>query len=329
MSTDLAPTNGTLPALTFTPDQLDLIKRTICQGATDDELALFLYTAKRTGLDPLARQIYAVKRWDAKAQREIMTLQTGIDGYRLIAQRSGQHAGTDDAQFALDADGHALSASVTVYRLVVGQRVPFAATARFDEYAQRKKDGSATSMWAKMPFLMIAKCAEALALRKAFPAELSGVYTTEEMTQADAATVIETPITTPTPAAVAAVSAVFPDAAPVAPTPSSTPATATLATKVNAALKEIDQNQAFAREELWSALLTMHNRNDDLARTALAELSTFQGTNGVVLGVRDVWQLKAKRLWVMHDKVMKLFAAWQTEHPDYIPPTAENEVPCE
>lgn len=157
----------------FTPEQVGLIKRTIAAGATDDELTLFLGQCRRTGLDPFARQIYCVKRQGK------MTIQVGIDGFRLIADRSAQYAGNDDPVF--DNEQNPTKATVSVYKIVAGVRCPFTATARWTQYYPGDSQGF---MWKKMPHLMLGKCAEALALRKAFPAELSGLYITEEMQQA-------------------------------------------------------------------------------------------------------------------------------------------------
>jgi len=157
-------------------EQVELIKSTVALGATDNELKLFLYTAKRTGLDPLTKQIHFVKRQGRVA------IQTGIDGYRAIAERSKTLAGIDDAVYEVESEtGKPKKASVTVYRLVDGQRVGFTASARWSEYAPQ---GNQAFMWNKMPFLMLGKCAEALALRKAFPNDLTGIYTDEEMHQA-------------------------------------------------------------------------------------------------------------------------------------------------
>jgi phage recombination protein Bet len=155
-------------------DKLELIKKTVAKGATDLELELFLHASKRTGLDPLMKQIYCIKRGDS------MAIQTGIDGYRLIADRTGQYAGSDEPQYIIGDDGFPDVASVTVTKIVSGVPCKFSASARWKEYCQTN-----SPMWKKMPFLMLGKCAEALALRKAFPAELSGVYTHEEMMQAD------------------------------------------------------------------------------------------------------------------------------------------------
>ena len=183
MATDITLHNrSTEAAVTFSEDKIELLKRTVAANTTNDEFALFAHVAQRTGLDPFARQIYAIKRGGK------LTIQTGIDGYRLIADRTGCYAPGREPSFGYD-EGLLVSATAYVKKLVAGQWHEVAATAFWAEYFPGDQQGP---MWKKMPHTMLAKCAEALALRRAFPAELSGVYTREEMEQAEApATVMQ------------------------------------------------------------------------------------------------------------------------------------------
>lgn len=165
--------------LSFTRDQIDLIKKTIAVGATDDELKLFLYQARRTGLDPLNRQIYFVKRG------EKAVMQTSIDGFRVIAERSNKYAGQDNPIFEEGENGTPRKCTVNIYRFGPDSQRYLAAVgvAYWKEYCP---EAGKDFMWKKMPHTMLEKVAEAKALRKAFPQDLSGLYTDEEMDQAAA-----------------------------------------------------------------------------------------------------------------------------------------------
>jgi len=167
--------------LSFDREQLALISDAVCPGASEPELRMFLQVCQVNNLSPFKKQIHAVKRWNSEERRMMTTYQVGIDGLRALAQRSGQYFGQDPAEFDDEDADRPKWARVTVYRLISGTRVPFTGYARWTEYVQTKKDGSPNTFWANKPFHMLAKCAEADALRKGFPDEAGGMYAEEEM----------------------------------------------------------------------------------------------------------------------------------------------------
>jgi len=170
--------NNQIIKMDFNDDQVKLIKSQLAPNATDNELKLFLYQAKRTGLDPLTRQIYCIHRGGK------MTIQTSIDGFRVIAERSGDYAGQSEPVF-VEENNKLICAKVSVYRFRNDVRYEASVgVAYWSEYVQ-EYNGKPSTMWAKMPHTMLAKVAEALALRKAYPQDLSGLYTGDEMEQSD------------------------------------------------------------------------------------------------------------------------------------------------
>lgn len=164
-------------------DRLSPLKNALgISDLSDAEMQLFAMVAYQTGLDPFTKQIYAIKRAGK------VTHQTGIDGYRSVAERkTGEYAGSDEATYepcecGAKPDGHPSVARVVVHRILPsGHVVDQTGVARWHELVP---PSGQDQMWLKMPFNQLAKCAEANGLRKAFPRVLGGVYIEEEMQQA-------------------------------------------------------------------------------------------------------------------------------------------------
>lgn len=218
-SNSLAVTNGngggprTSAIIEWDEGFQNLVKKTVLKPskreAYPQELALLAEQAVRTGLDPMSRQIYGIYRWDKRAADETMTIQVGIDGLRTIAERTGKYLGQSgpfwwDGQDWTDVWLSATppeAAKVIVRKAVAGQVSETPAVAHRSEYMPLDRSGNPSGLWQDKPALMLAKCAESLALRKAFPADMAGLYTDDEMARADGPTPVAShgvePITVP------------------------------------------------------------------------------------------------------------------------------------
>lgn len=182
----LAPTApGQIQSANEMADALKAVQAAIAPDLNPAELRLFAMVAYRSGLDPFARQIHAIKRQGK------VTFQTGIDGFRSSAERTGTYDGQDEPEFGPTCScseqpkPHPEWARVTVYRVRNGERKAQSATAYWHEFKPAPgPGGNQDHMWKKMPRNQLAKCAEALAFRKAFPYVLADIYSPEEMDQA-------------------------------------------------------------------------------------------------------------------------------------------------
>lgn len=175
-------------ARTLTNEDLATLEKAgvIPPNSDPAQVGVFSRVCKEKSLSPFSKQIH-LTRYNTKDGPKY-TIIVGIDGYRSIASRTGLHAGTDDAKFDLLPDGSfktaaqlaterrlPVSATVTAWKVVANQRVSFTHTAVFAEFSTGQQK------WQSMPIQMIAKCAEAFALKKGWPDELSGLHVEEEI----------------------------------------------------------------------------------------------------------------------------------------------------
>lgn len=175
MGTELA---NLQPKSLLSADEIETLRNSKFKGFTPGEIKYCVAVVNQLNLSPFLNQVHFVKRV-LKDGSAVISTQVGIDGFRLHAQRAGGYAGSDEPIYEYNQAKEIIKATVTVYKIVSGVRCPFTASARWDEYYPGQ--GPNSRMWDKMPHNQLAKCAEALALRKAFPAELSSLYAEEEM----------------------------------------------------------------------------------------------------------------------------------------------------
>lgn len=170
-----------VPASGFTTEQREMIRASFVPDATESEFAMLLEVARVRNLNPVTRQIHFVKRYNSQTKREAWAYQVSIDGLRAIAERTGRYDLSDEPEW-VEKNGKLEFCRVKVYRKDCAR--PAVGVAFWAESVQLTREGKPTAMWAKYPKLMLAKCAEALALRKAFPEDLSGLYAEDELPEA-------------------------------------------------------------------------------------------------------------------------------------------------
>jgi phage recombination protein Bet len=177
-------------------NQLALLRRTVTANLSDDEHALFVQACERSGLDPFARHIYPAKSKQynpaTRKHEETYRPEATIDGLRLTAERTEKYAGQLGPDWCGKdgawkdiwlSDEPPAAARVGILR--ADFKEPVWGKALYSEFVQLTPEGQPAPFWFKMASNQLAKCAEALGFRKAFPREFSGIYTRDEMAQAE------------------------------------------------------------------------------------------------------------------------------------------------
>lgn len=152
-------------------DDKKLLLNTVAKGATESEFKMFIEFCRATGLNPYKKEIWFIKTKNG------VQMMTGINGFLAIANRHPQFDGMEVS--IQEENGKLVSATAKVYRK--DRKIPSCATVYLSEYFKPSQFGN--GMWEKMPRMMLQKVAKSVALREAFPQELNGIYTQEEMPQ--------------------------------------------------------------------------------------------------------------------------------------------------
>lgn len=173
---------------TLRPAEIDLLKKTVAKNCTDEEFSLFMLVCKKKKLDPFTKQVYCIK-WPRRNQPDEMVIIVGIGGYRSMAARSHRKdfGGTSAPTWTFPTAQMKTPAQRLIPETctVTAKRRSGAegsATVFWEEFAPPDLTDKRSDFWNRMPKHMLAKCAEALALRKVFP-DLSDIYSEEEMSQ--------------------------------------------------------------------------------------------------------------------------------------------------
>ncbi len=182
----LRPRDPNAGLVEWTEERRRVLRDVLAKNLSDAQFELYIMVCRHTRLDPFKKQIYAIIREGE------LTFQTGIGGYRAIANRTGEYDGPSDPEWC-GPDGKwrpewlakEPPAAARVYAFRKGFRKPILGFARYDAYVALTKQGLPAMRWAKDPTGQLAKCAEALAIRRGFDEEVGAVRTIEEMAHLD------------------------------------------------------------------------------------------------------------------------------------------------